>query len=99
MLSSDGSSSKLALFEGEPRGNRPTAGHHRVAFRVDGDAFVRFLNREDGLEIFDDDGHPIHSKEAVDHGQAFSIYFCDPYGNRYEITTYDYESVQSQIAS
>jgi hypothetical protein len=26
---------------------------------------------------------------VVDHGQALSIYFRDPYGHRLEVTTYD----------
>ena len=34
MISSDGGDTKLALFEGEARGQRRTAGHHRVAFRI-----------------------------------------------------------------
>ena len=42
MISSDGRA-MLALFEGEPRGSRPTAGYHRVAFRVDGSISVNFL--------------------------------------------------------
>ena len=29
--------------------------------------------------------------EIVDHDIQFSIYFEDPYGNPYEITSYDYE--------
>ena len=45
MISSDGGRTKLALFEGEPRRSRRTAGHHRVAFRVDGNAFFKFLSR------------------------------------------------------
>src|SRR6266436_3877906 len=38
---------KLALFEGEPRGARPTAGFHRVAFSVDGASFVEFCRQLD----------------------------------------------------
>ena len=34
MISPDGGRTKLALFQGNPQGNRPTAGFHRVAFRV-----------------------------------------------------------------
>ena len=43
MISSDNGGTMLALFEGEPRGSRPTAGHHRVAFRVSGARFLQFL--------------------------------------------------------
>jgi hypothetical protein len=34
---------------------------------------------------------------AVDHGLAFSIYFCDPYGNRLEVTTYDHAHVRERL--
>src|SRR5678815_987500 len=43
MISSNDGGTMLALFEGEPRGSRPTAGHHRVAFRVSGRGFLQFL--------------------------------------------------------
>jgi catechol 2,3-dioxygenase-like lactoylglutathione lyase family enzyme len=95
MISSDGGRTKLALFEGEPRRSRPTAGHHRVAFRVDGTAFFKFLARIQEFPVYSDSGKPVSELEIVDHGQAFSVYFCDPYGNRYEVTTYDHELVRS----
>ena len=97
MLSSDGGSTKLALFEDQPRGNRPTAGHHRVAFRTGGKSFLRFLNRANDVPIFDDNGQPITANKPVDHGRAWSVYFCDPYGNRYEITTYDYDTISETV--
>ncbi len=43
MISSDGGHTMLALFEDDSRGSPSTAGDHRVAFRVDGAAFVHFL--------------------------------------------------------
>src|SRR3954471_6150420 len=43
MISSDGGSTKLALFKGQPQESRPTAGFHRVAFRVDAAGFISFL--------------------------------------------------------
>jgi catechol 2,3-dioxygenase-like lactoylglutathione lyase family enzyme len=57
MISSDGGNTMLALFEGEPRGSRATAGHHRVAFRVDGPIFLRFLKRLKRFPVFDEEGH------------------------------------------
>jgi catechol 2,3-dioxygenase-like lactoylglutathione lyase family enzyme len=57
MISSDGGNTMLALFEGEPRGSRATAGHHRVAFRVDGPTFLRFLKRLKRFPVFDEEGH------------------------------------------
>lgn len=79
MISSDGGRTMLALFTGEPQASRPTAGFHRVAFRVNGAAFLAF--RDSLREV-----------EAVlrDHDKAWSLYFSDPWGHRLEVTTYDY---------
>ena len=84
MLSSDGGNTKLALFRGEPRGTRPTAGHHRVAFRVDGQGFTGFVRRVRTEPVFDDAGEPLRCLTVVDHDRALSVYFCDPWGNRFD---------------
>lgn len=97
MISSDGGNTMLALFEGEPRGSRETVGHHRVAFRVDGSGFLRFLDRLEDVPVVDDDGQTVSRDDVVDHDLSLSIYFCDPYGNRYEVTSYDYERVASVL--
>lgn len=59
MVSSDGGSTMLALFEGEPRGTRPTAGHHRVAFRVRGDGFLLFLEHIRDFPVFSEAGDEV----------------------------------------
>jgi catechol 2,3-dioxygenase-like lactoylglutathione lyase family enzyme len=97
MISSDGGKTMLALFAGRARGSRETAGHHRVAFRVDGATFLTFLRRLKDHPVFSEDGQPVHSLSVVDHDQAFSVYFCDPYGNRYEITSYDYDYIADNL--
>ena len=97
MISSDGGKTMLALFEGRPRGSRETAGHHRVAFRVHGGDFLTFLRRLKDQPVFSEEGQPVHSLPVVDHDQAFSVYFCDPYGNRYEITSYDYDYISDNL--
>jgi catechol 2,3-dioxygenase-like lactoylglutathione lyase family enzyme len=89
MISNDGGATKLALFEGDPQRERPTAGFHRVAFRVTGDAFAAFLQNASVLQLKDNHGRPVTAAAAVDHGAARSIYFSDPYGHRLEVTTYD----------
>jgi catechol 2,3-dioxygenase-like lactoylglutathione lyase family enzyme len=90
MISSDGGRTKLALFEGEPQGTRPTAGFHRVAFRVSGPDFLTFLARAAQLRLGENGSVPV-----VDHETAFSAYFADPYGHRLEVTTYDHEVVRA----
>ena len=97
MISSDGGSTKLALFTGTPQGERVTAGFHLVAFRVDGPGFLAFLDRIESLALIDHDGRNVTRTLVSDHGQAFSIYFNDPWGHRFEITTYDHEVVRESI--
>lgn len=98
MISSDEGRSMLALFRGEPRGDRPTAGFHRVAFRVDGPGFLDFLSRLSEIEIPDRNGQRLTADQVVDHDQSWSIYFSDPYGHLLEVTTYEYNFIVDHLA-
>lgn len=89
MISSDAGNTKLALFEGKPQESRETAGFHRVAFRVGADNFAAFVARLPALELVDHLGKPVTEKSVADHTGARSIYFCDPFGHRLELTTYE----------
>jgi catechol 2,3-dioxygenase-like lactoylglutathione lyase family enzyme len=95
MISSDGGSTKLALFEGRSQEDRETAGFHLVAFRVSGRDFKSFLDRLDDLTLTDHHDRTVSRKLVQDHGQAFSVYFNDPYGHRLELTSYDVADLQS----
>ncbi len=97
MISSDGGSTKLALFEGQPQGLRPTSGFHLVAFRVNASWFIEFVQRLGDLQLKDHRGRFVTSDSVVDHEQAYSIYFSDPHGHRFEVTTYDYEATQTAL--
>ena len=88
MISSDSGSTKLALFEGRPQGDRETAGYHRVAFRVSEADFEVFLERLDELTLTDHRDRTVTRDLVADHGQAMSLYSNDPYGHRLELTTY-----------
>ena len=90
MISPDGGRTKLALFVGEPQGNRQTAGFHRVAFRVRGAEWLAFVARLREPEGGD------HGRAArvVDHGSAWSVYFTDPFGHHLEVTTYEADLVR-----
>jgi catechol 2,3-dioxygenase-like lactoylglutathione lyase family enzyme len=69
---------KLALFEGDPGKNRST-----IAMAVGAEEFPawqRHLEKTLSQEI-----------KAVDHGVSWSLYFDDPDGNPFEITTYEYD--------
>jgi catechol-2,3-dioxygenase len=97
MISSDGGTTKLALFTGQPQVARETAGFHRVAFSLDARGFLAFLEQIAALELKDHQNRPVHADAVVDHQQAYSIYFADPYGHRLEVTTYDYEAVRAAL--
>jgi hypothetical protein len=97
MISSDGGSTKLALFEGQPQESRPTAGFHRVAFRVNAGAFADFLRRLWDLQLKDSGGSPVTLDSVVDHEKAFSLYFCDPYGHHLELTAYECEPIRAAL--
>lgn len=97
MIATESGRTMLALFQGEPRGQRPTAGFHRVAFRVDGAGFMKFLSGLESAEIFDRDGQRLSADEVIDHAKSWSIYFVDPYGHLLEITTYDYDLVAERL--
>jgi catechol 2,3-dioxygenase-like lactoylglutathione lyase family enzyme len=97
MISSDDGATKLALFEGDPIGKADPAGFLRVAFRVTGPGFLDFLSRVESLDLMDHRGERVTVAHAVDHDGSYSIYFDDPYGNRFEITTYEVEVVAAGL--
>lgn len=97
MISSDGGHTKLALFEGSPQGARETAGFHLVAFRENAVNFVKFLERLADLELLNHLGQRVTADSVRDHKAAWSIYFCDPFGHRLELTTYDYDQVKARL--
>ena len=97
MLSPDGTARQtmLALFAGEPQGVHPARGFRRLAFRTSAAGFLSFVADAGHLGVAD--GGP--APRVVDHGEAFSVYFLDPYGNHLEVTTYEHEVVRSARAS
>ena len=77
-IRNDEGSINIALFQGKPQDNRSV-----IAFKVAGDEFI---NCHDTIN------HSLTANiELVDHSSQYSIYFEDPDGNPYEITSYDYD--------
>ena len=35
----------------------------------------------------------------MDHEKAYSVYYCDPWGNRYELTTHDRHEVAARLGA
>jgi catechol 2,3-dioxygenase-like lactoylglutathione lyase family enzyme len=98
MISSDDGKTMLALFHGEGPGERELVGHQRVAFRVDATGFMNFLDHIERVAVENRHGGRLTRDEVVDHDLAWSIYFCDPWGNPYEITSYDYDEIKAALA-
>ncbi|PCR89013.1 VOC family protein [Natrinema ejinorense] len=97
MVASDDESTMLALFKGRPPEPDATVGPPLIAFGVDGDGFMTFLDRLEERSVVNSRGQPVGRDDVVDHGLASSIYFADPYGHRYEVTTYDRDFVRSKL--
>ena len=96
VVSSDGGSTGLALFKARPGAARTST---TVAFRVGGRGFLEFLGRLASLRVEGEDGRALAASDVVDHDYCYSVYFNDPDGNPYELTTYDYEDVRAQLGS
>ena len=90
MISPDGGRTKLALFTGEPQGSRPTAGFHRIAFRLGAQDWLGFVSRLDEFGLTEGEA----PARIMDHSVAWSAYFTDPWGHRLEVTTYEHETVR-----
>ncbi len=71
----------IALFERPHQKNRAT-----VALRVSAEAFSRWHSHLASI--------PGVSVSVEDHAVAVSLYFSDPDGNPYEITTYEYAAAK-----
>ena len=83
MLQNDTGSVVLALFQKAPQSSQST-----IAFGVNGETFKEWM-----IHLSTALGKPI---TPVDHGLSWSIYFTDPDGNPFEITTYDYADVSAK---
>lgn len=72
----------LALFE------RPAVQNTVVAFRVSAAALAAWIAYLSARDV---------AVEPIDHDLAWSIYFRDPDGNPFEITTYDYAAFGQRV--
>ena len=76
----------LALFERPAQACRST-----VALAVDATQFLAWRTHLAG--VF---GREV---EAVDHQVSWSLYFADPDGNPFEITSYDYATLATKLSA
>ena len=94
-ISADGGQTMLALFEvseGHPMVPQKTG----VAFSVDADTFVSFI-RSLPCGIDSPQGEPLTAADVVDFDLCWAIDLCDPWGNQYELNSYEYTTVQREL--
>ena len=94
VLATPGGRPVLSLFA---RACQPGSRDTTIAFRVSAADFMTFLRRVDTLHVQHGDGRRLTRADVVDHGLAWSIYFMDPWGNRFEITSYDYQALSLDL--
>ncbi len=95
-ISSDGGSTALALFDQKAR-NFQGPRRNTIAFRVGGEKFLDFLGRLETHPVDGAGGRPLARTDVEDHGHSLSVYFTDPDGNPYELTTYDHALVRERL--
>lgn len=61
-----------------------------IVFSVGGQVFLAWIDALAGERVKDSAGQTIARDSVSDHGLFFSIPFCDPFGNAYEIISYDH---------
>jgi hypothetical protein len=50
------------------------------------------------VPVYDTEGRELRALDVIDHDKALSVYFCDPYGTRLEVTTYEHEAARRRLA-
>lgn len=93
-LANPSGSVKVSLFEGEPLRDHPPRGQVQTCFTVDAESFLCFRDQLHDLGLYNRFGDRVTVDQISDHKLAWAFYFTDPYGNRYELNTYDYEPVR-----
>lgn len=94
-ISADGGRTTLALFEasdGHPMIPQRTG----VAFSVDADTFLQLLRSlPNGIDS--PLGEPLVATDVVDFDLCWAIDLVDPWGNQYELNSYEYDAVGEQL--
>ena len=94
-ISADGGRTTLALFEASD-GHPMVAQETGVAFSVDADTFMAFA-RSLPCGLFDRDGEPLTIDALVDFDLCWALNFADPWGNQYELNTYEYDRIKTEL--
>jgi catechol 2,3-dioxygenase-like lactoylglutathione lyase family enzyme len=95
-ISADGGRTMLALFEitdGYPV-HKQEAG---VAFSVDASTFVQFARSLGSGGLLATSGEPLTADQVVDFDLCWAYNLSDPWGNVYELSCYDYDTVKRDL--
>lgn len=96
-ISADGGHTTLALFEASP--GHPMVAHPTgIAFSVDAAMFLTFVRSLPG-EIETPEGRQLETDDVIDFDLCWAYEFADPWGNLYELNTYDYDAVGAELAT
>ena len=94
-ISADGGRTMLALFEasaGHPMIPQQTG----VAFSVEASTFMAFARSLPG-DISSPDGRPLVANDVIDFDLCWAFDFADPWGNQYELNSYEYDRVRAEL--
>ena len=94
-MSADGGRTMLALFEAGP-GHPMVAQETGVGFSVDADTFMLFARSLPG-ELRNSRGELLEVDDMVDLDLCWAFDIADPWGNIYELNTYEYERVAAEL--
>ncbi len=94
-ISADGGHTTLAVFEATLE--HPMVAHATgIAFTVNADMFIRFALALPG-PFLAPHGSTLSTSDLVDLDMCWSYDFCDPWGNTFELNTYDYDEVTHEL--
>lgn len=87
----------MALFEASD-GHPMRPQRNGVAFSVDADSFIGFA-RSLPCGIDNPNGEPLTLADLVDFDLCWAFDLVDPWGNQYELNTYDYDQVRAELVT
>lgn len=94
-ISADGGRTMLALFEAgddHPMVPQETG----IAFSVDAATFIEFTRSLPG-EIRSPASEPLVPNDVIDFDLCWAFDLADPWGNRYELNCYDYDTIKQDL--
>lgn len=96
LVSSDGGFSHLALVP-KRRGSSDGASPGHIALRIPGDEFLELIDHLNDQEVTTGSGTIVSREDIIDRDLAFAVMVLDPWGNRFELITYDCEVIESKL--